>query len=115
MCVCVCVYVCVCVCVVNTDETVFTYVCTVELGLWVAWIYSAVLDSLYSGNSQCVDVDTNGSCDEHDVSINLVVLVDDSEDSLVDQHPSEDPDNHHRHQCTQDLCTGGENEPLVYQ
>ena len=56
-------------------------------------------------DSQDIDKDSHSGGDEHDVGINGVVLMDDSQDGLVQQHTSEDPDKQYRHNGPQHLCS----------
>ena len=55
-------------------------------------------------HSQDVHKHSTNSCDQHDVSINLIVLVDDPENGLVHQHTSQQPDDQDRDDSSHNLC-----------
>ena len=58
-------------------------------------------------HSQDVHKHSTNSCDQHDVRINLIVLVDDPENGLVHQHPSQQPYDQDRDDSSHNLCDCG--------
>ena len=48
-----------------------------------------------AGNSQYIDVDPNCRCDQHDVCVDFIVLVDHPEHPFIHQDTCQYPDHHH--------------------
>ena len=99
----------------NNKTHKYLHVYTIHVHVWWAsnWWFSKLsnqyttLHPCTSRHSQDIHKHSTSSCDQHDVSINLIVLVDDSENGLVHQHSGQQPDDQDRDDSSYNLCDCG--------